>query len=303
VSVDAWIDYEEDRLFASSLAERYHSQTFENLIARVWEGSHGIVPQDIIKGRIRQTNEAQSKHTKDLAANGWIGSLLEDPSGQSCVELGCGSGAFLAAAIQRFDVVIGLDVSLIWLVTAKKRLEERGMACSLVCACVERLPLQSNQFDLTVALDVLEHVTDARLMLEEIDRVTRPSGKIVCTTPNRFSLSAEPHVGVWGVGFLPRKWMPAYVRWRNGMPYRYIYPKSLFGLRQLFERQSGFDLKIKTPTIWEGEVKAFSPAKRMFARLYNWTIRIKIFQSILLPVAPFFHIVAQKPSIVTTGKN
>ncbi len=211
VSVDAWIDYEEDRVFAASLAAHYHSETFGNLIARVWESRQGIVPQNIIKRRIRQINEAQSKYTNDVAASGWIGSLMADSSWQSCVELGCGTGAFLVAAIQRFEFVVGLDISLTWLVAAKKRLEEQGMACSLVCACVERLPLQSSQFDLTVAFDVLEHVTDARPMLEEIDRVTRAGGKIVCTTPNRYSLSAEPHVGVWGVGFLPRKWMPAYV--------------------------------------------------------------------------------------------
>ncbi|MBA3767242.1 MAG: class I SAM-dependent methyltransferase [Acidobacteria bacterium] len=304
VPADAWIDFEEDRAFAISIAEHYHTETFESLIVQVLKHCEGDIPQEIVNRRIVRINEAQSKYAEDLSAAGWIGSLLDNSSGRSCVELGCGMGAFLAAAANHFDFVIGLDISLSWLIAAKKRLEGLGLNCSLVCACVERLPLQSDKFDLTVALDVIEHVTDARQMFEEVGRVTRPGGRVACTTPNRFSLSAEPHVGVWGVGFVPRKWMPAYVRWRNGMLYRYTYPKSLFGLRQLFKRQPEFDLKIKTPTLWEGEVKAFSPTKRIFAQLYNQAIRLRILRSILLPVAPFFYIIAQKrPDAPNSRRN
>ena len=44
--------------------------------------------------------------------------------------------------------------------------------------------------------------------MNEVNRVLRLGGAIVLNSPNRFSLVApEPHVGIWGLGFLPRAWM------------------------------------------------------------------------------------------------
>ena len=44
--------------------------------------------------------------------------------------------------------------------------------------------------------------------LNEAKRVLQPGGAMVLNSPNRFSLVApEPHVGLWGLGFLPRAWM------------------------------------------------------------------------------------------------
>lgn len=289
----AWVDFEEDRLIALSLAEKYPSHSFEQLVAEVWNKRQNV-PPEIVKRRIRGITQATAKYEADLADKGWIGSLFSNPAESFCIELGCGPGGFLEAAIPRFNSVVGVDISLMWLVVAKKRLEEKGLDCTIVCACIEHLPFKGDLFDLTVAFDVIEHVTNPQLIVEAIHHITRPGGKVVCTTPNRFSLSAEPHVGVWGVGFLPRRWMQSYVRWRNGMFYQHTYPQSLLDLRRYFKHASRFEFSIKTPTIWEKEVEGFSPIKRALAKLYNWVIGVGFFRFILLPIAPFFQIVAQK---------
>ena len=294
---DAWINYEEDRSLAVSLAADYQAQTFESLVGKVWRQRQNISPE-IITRRIRQINQARSKYDEELSERGWVSQAIKDLSKVYCVELGCGTGAFLEAASRRFKNVLGLDISLTWLVVARKRLEERGISIPLLCGCVERLPLRDDRFSLAVAFDVLEHVANPEQMLKEVRRVMRPDGKVLCTTPNRYSLSAEPHVGIWGVGFLPRKWMPAYVRWRSGMLYDHVNPFSLLDLRRLFKRRAQYTIDVRTPSIYEKEAREFSPAKRRIALLYNRLTRIGVLRFLLLPVAPFFQIIAQK----TPGK-
>ena len=66
-----------------------------------------------------------------------------------------------------------------------------------------------------VCVATLEFTRDPSRVLAECARVLRPGGTLVLNTVNRFSVLPEPHVGLWGVGFLPRAWQAPYVRWRG----------------------------------------------------------------------------------------
>ncbi len=48
----------------------------------------------------------------------------------------------------------------------------------------DRLPYDDRSFDLVAAMEVIEHLPDARQWLREIVRVTRPNGRVFITTPN-----------------------------------------------------------------------------------------------------------------------
>lgn len=48
----------------------------------------------------------------------------------------------------------------------------------------ERLPFDDDEFDVTLAFMVMEHLKDPNLFLDEIIRVTRPSGLALLTIPN-----------------------------------------------------------------------------------------------------------------------
>jgi len=51
----------------------------------------------------------------------------------------------------------------------------------------------SNYFDYVVSFQVIEHIEDDRFFLEEINRVLKPGGKVIITTPNRkLSLTRNP---------------------------------------------------------------------------------------------------------------
>src|SRR5262249_33882669 len=120
------------------------------------------------------------------------------------LDLGCGSGSFLAAVGARAGPVCGVDVAFRWLLVARKRLGGGGLGrAPLACACAEALPVTDGSLAGVVAGDVFEHVADQAATLAEAFRALRPGGRAFFATPNRYSLGPEPHVQVWGVGFLP----------------------------------------------------------------------------------------------------
>ncbi|MEP6767885.1 MAG: class I SAM-dependent methyltransferase [Acidobacteriota bacterium] len=291
VPAQTWVSYEEDRELARRLAARYVSSSFTDLVSEIWRARPNADPR-LVARRIQEILRAAGEHRDEIGAAGWVGARLEGSDAGAVLDVGCGTGAFLEAALSRFPVAAGVDVSLAWLITARKRLEERGLPALLLCACVERLPFRSGEFDLTVSFDLLEHVHDRVEVAGELARVTRSGGWLVGTTPNRFSLSAEPHVGVWGVGFLPRRWMPAYVRWRRGLDFRHVSPLSLRNVQELFD--GDFECEIEAPPIPTGDFEGFSRPKRLFARLYNQFLKVPLLRAGLRPIAPFFHIAGRK---------
>src|SRR5262249_5172309 len=149
----------------------------------------------------------------------------------------------------------------------------------------------SDLFDCVAALDLLEHVSERAGLLSEMHRVVCPNGIVVCTTPNRFSLSPEPHVGLWGVGLLPRNRMRGYVRWRNGMSYEHVYPLSLWDARKLMVTSFRGDVTVQVPVLSNHDVRRFRPVKRFCARLYNKMMVSSSCRYFVLPIAPFFQLV------------
>lgn len=151
------------------------------------------------------------------------------------LDLGCGSGEALAALHElRGMPVIGLDISLIELVFARQLLAEQGITATLVAGCGEALPFADQTFSFIYSPDVIEHVSDQRRYLQEGYRVLAANGTLLLNSPNRFSVVCpEPHVGIWGLGFLPRALMDPCCRLLGKGPYVGKRLVSLNELRQL----------------------------------------------------------------------
>jgi ubiquinone/menaquinone biosynthesis C-methylase UbiE len=141
-----------------------------------------------------------------------------EPGGRIAVVLGCGAGSCTLAVAAAFDTVIAVDPGLADLILARKACEEHGCRnVVLVQGYAQHLPLADGIVDLVISEDVIEHVFDLESTMAESARVLAPGGCVVGNSANRFSvLRPEPHVKLWGVGFLPRPWMGRYVNWRRG---------------------------------------------------------------------------------------
>ena len=82
------------------------------------------------------------------------------------------------------------------------------MTAPLVAASADRLPWPDASFATVVADSVIEHCDDPLAAIRELRRVLRPGGRLVLWSPNRFAPVVDPHVRLWGVGYLPRPWAP-----------------------------------------------------------------------------------------------
>ena len=142
-------------------------------------------------------------------------------------------------------------MSLAQLVLARKYLAEAGQTALLVAAQSERLPFRACTFGAAVAADSLEHVADPVATVSEAARVLRPGGGFFLSTPNRFSLTPEPHVGVWGLGYWPRSWAIRHVRRKLGVRYDDIRLFSFWALRRLLRGCFAGSYEVRLPA-WGG---------------------------------------------------
>lgn len=93
------------------------------------------------------------------------------------LEIGCGAGAMLED-LEHYGSPVGMDIAeaapQYW---RKRRLDSVSLADATA------LPFREEQFDIVIAIDVLEHVDDDVTAVAEMRRVCRPGGKLIATVP------------------------------------------------------------------------------------------------------------------------
>lgn len=288
---DPYISIEDDHRKGLKLAERYETSTARQLMEFYWSITPDTPPA-LWRRYMRYdlAGEERGRHWLDeLARQG----IRAQPGGR-VLELGCRTGGMLAAMAERSGVnAVGIDIAFRWLIVAKKRLQEQGLSARLVCCCAQYLPFSAGQFDLILGGNILEHAPkDQGQIVAEGHRTLCDGGALALLTVNRFSLAREPHVNLWGVGFLPRKWMDEYVRRRRGVPYEHVRLISAGELRRIM-RQAGFaSCQVDPPLIMPPEA-----APSLILRglgIYNRIRRWPIMRQLLVLTGPLLQATARK---------
>ncbi|PWH16941.1 MAG: class I SAM-dependent methyltransferase [Anaerolineae bacterium] len=125
------------------------------------------------------------------------------------LENGCGVGLYLEKFTPLAKTAIGLEIDWERAVLAR----QRGL--KVLCAAGESLPFPGCSFDLILSHEVLEHVRDDRLAMQEMARVLTKGGRLLLFVPNR-GYPFETHGIYWKgkyhfgniplVNYLPRFW-------------------------------------------------------------------------------------------------
>jgi 2-polyprenyl-3-methyl-5-hydroxy-6-metoxy-1,4-benzoquinol methylase len=102
-------------------------------------------------------------------------------SGKAILEIGCATGALLQSlAKYRPARLVGIDIAREQIAFGKANYLE----VELYCGTLETIAFHPAEFDIILLLDVLEHVQDPSLLLDQVNRLLKPNGSIFIHTPN-----------------------------------------------------------------------------------------------------------------------
>jgi SAM-dependent methyltransferase len=126
--------------------------------------------------------EASREHFMDVwTRRSMLARLGPLPAGAAIVDLGCSTGYLLEDLRREYPeaVLTGVDLVAAGLRKAHRNVPEARLLQADVCA----LPLADQSVDATVSANLLEHVPEDNLALQEILRVLRPGARAVIVVP------------------------------------------------------------------------------------------------------------------------
>lgn len=127
-----------------------------------------------------QTHRAEDRHWWYRGRRNVIERVIADlrlPARARILDAGCGSGRNMVE-LARHGTVTGVELSD----TSIDLARARG-AGEVIAGSVLEMPLDGDSFDLSVCLDVIEHLEDDLGALRELRRVLAPGGSLLVTVP------------------------------------------------------------------------------------------------------------------------
>lgn len=112
-------------------------------------------------------------------------SLVQDIAPERILEVGCGTGRWLAELQPVAWQAYGMDLSLGMLHQARQRPEP----FSLICGHASHLPFPDATFDLIFCVNAFHHFPQPRVFVSEARRLLRPGGALAI-------LGMDPHCGL-----------------------------------------------------------------------------------------------------------
>ena len=107
------------------------------------------------------------------------------------LDVASGAGFGLELLVEAGACPVGVDYDPAAMAAARRE----TASGKLVRADATCLPFAQAAFDVVVSFETIEHVRDARALVQEVRRVLRPGGTLVLSTPNRAFGPPERHTG------------------------------------------------------------------------------------------------------------
>jgi ubiquinone/menaquinone biosynthesis C-methylase UbiE/uncharacterized protein YbaR (Trm112 family) len=287
---DPYIDIEADHEKGRRIAERAEESDFQTLVYFYWSITPDTPPA-MARRFTAQAIAAVERGRHLLDAHAIVRTQLQRGPTTRVLDIGSRTGGLLAAAAERAQNVVGIDIAFRWLIIARKRLEELGLPAQLVCCCAEFLPFREGTFDLALAENILEHTAQPQQCIEEAYRVLKPDGVFFATTWNRFAVAPEPHVRLWGIGWLPLALAKRYVKFRKSVSYDHVRLLSAFQLARMVRRSLFRRGAIELPSFSPAELDNVSSTQRLAIRFYHRIKDWPLCHALLRIFGPVLHLV------------
>jgi SAM-dependent methyltransferase len=102
------------------------------------------------------------------------------------LEIGPGSGIYLALLSELAEMVVASDIEAVFLERARA-ISARRANIEVVLDDIVASRLEDESFDLVLCSEVIEHIPDPGAALASMRRILRPGGRLILSTPHRFS--------------------------------------------------------------------------------------------------------------------
>jgi 2-polyprenyl-3-methyl-5-hydroxy-6-metoxy-1,4-benzoquinol methylase len=106
--------------------------------------------------------------------------------GKDVLDMGCGTGYGTALIADSCLSISGVDISDEAIAYAKEKYQHPNLAYKTIHKVEDApLPFADQKFDVVLSFQVIEHISDTRTYLTEIQRVLKPGGVFIVATPDR----------------------------------------------------------------------------------------------------------------------
>lgn len=136
---------------------------------------------------LHRLNPARLAYLRELAVRhfGRNAEDLRPLTGLSLADIGCGGGLVAEPMARMGAEVTGVDASERNIGVASHHAAQSGLAITYRNTTAEALVAEKAQFDMVLALEIVEHVADVSAFVEACAKLVKPGGLLVMSTINR----------------------------------------------------------------------------------------------------------------------
>jgi 2-polyprenyl-6-hydroxyphenyl methylase/3-demethylubiquinone-9 3-methyltransferase len=164
---------------------------------------------------------------------------LDSLAGLRILDIGCGGGILAEPLARLSAVVVGIDPSESNIGVARRHAEQSQLAIDYRSMSAEALAAADETFDVVLAMEVVEHVTDLGLFIETAASMVKPGGILFVATLNRTIKSFA--LAIVGAEYILR-WLPRGThQWE-----KFVTPNE----REIAIEQSGLRIVAETGAIY-----------------------------------------------------
>lgn len=155
-------------------------ERFARIADEWWDPSGKFAP-------LHRLNPVRIGYVRDRAAAHWERDALSGSplSGLDLLDIGCGGGLLCEPMARLGARVTGIDAAGRNIATASLHAEGQGLRIHYRQHSAEALAAEGRQYDIVLALEIVEHVADVELFLRSCGQLVKPGGLIFVSTLNR----------------------------------------------------------------------------------------------------------------------
>jgi 2-polyprenyl-6-hydroxyphenyl methylase/3-demethylubiquinone-9 3-methyltransferase len=175
-------------------------ERFSALAAEWWDPRGKMAP-------LHKFNPVRLGYVRDQAALrfGRDVKRLDSMRGLRMLDIGCGGGILSEPLARLGASMVGVDPSETNIAAAKEHAAQADLPIDYRCTTAEELAAKGERFDVVLAMEVVEHVTDVPLFVRSCGEMVKPGGLMIAATLNRTLKSFA--LAIVGAEYILR-WLP-----------------------------------------------------------------------------------------------